>query len=339
MVTRNGQAPAVSVCMPTYKRLELLKRAIQSVLTQTFQNWELLISDDEEPAGQTWAYLERLALTDTRIRVMRNTGDHGQVGNMNNLLLKAQAPWVKPLYDDDVLKPECLEVFLRSAASVDNVALISCLTEFYQGVKYVGSSRRRGNSELQFTPQRYVHLGMYLNDCPGATPTQVMVSREAIRAGALFENPPGIYAAVDAWWSCRVSRFGGVLHINKVLTEFHQGAHETYSTRTPDEALDREYAMLRREQLKWIDPELNPPSIDVANGMVNVMRAMRYLKLGRCSEAVKLAIRVPHPRSWALALRWSLNQVWPGRFPAVPHKAACFSNSSFEVHRVTAAKQ
>lgn len=320
MVTKAGVSPAVSVCIPTYRRLELLKRAVESVLAQTFQDWELLISDDEEPAGETWTYLEQLRLRDARIRVMRNTGEHGQAGNMNNLLLSAGAPWIKPLFDDDVLKPECLEIFLRSVRGLEDVALVSCLTELYRSGKRIGSSTRIGRSELHFTPQRYVHLGMYLNDCPGRTPTQVMVKRDAIHAGALFENPAGIYCAIDAWWSCKVGRFGGVLHINRVLTEFHQGAHETYSSRTPDDVLDREYALLRAEQLKWIDPQLNPPALPVATGMVDGIRVIRYLKLGQFTAALKLAARVRYLRSWFLALRWTLNQAFPGRFPAVPHQ-------------------
>ena len=42
----------VSVAMPTYKRLPQLKRAVDDVLSQTYKDWELVISDDEEGEGE-----------------------------------------------------------------------------------------------------------------------------------------------------------------------------------------------------------------------------------------------------------------------------------------------
>ena len=42
----------ISVVMPTYKRPDLLPRAVQSVLAQTFGDWELIVTDDEDPQAR-----------------------------------------------------------------------------------------------------------------------------------------------------------------------------------------------------------------------------------------------------------------------------------------------
>jgi glycosyltransferase involved in cell wall biosynthesis len=120
---------SVSVVIPTFKRLTLLKRAIDSVYRQTWQNWELIVTDDENPPGKTWDYLSALAATDARVRVSRNPGPHGQSGNINNGLKLVQGRWVKILFDDDVLKPECIEKLLLAICDDPTIAIVTLLLQ------------------------------------------------------------------------------------------------------------------------------------------------------------------------------------------------------------------
>lgn len=46
----------ISVAIPTYRRLPMLRRAIESVFAQTYADWEVVISDDEAPSGETWDF-------------------------------------------------------------------------------------------------------------------------------------------------------------------------------------------------------------------------------------------------------------------------------------------
>jgi glycosyltransferase involved in cell wall biosynthesis len=59
--------PIVSVIIPTYNRKDLLERAIKSVLTQTFLNWELIIVDDGSTDG-TRDLVENFQRVDPRIK-------------------------------------------------------------------------------------------------------------------------------------------------------------------------------------------------------------------------------------------------------------------------------
>ena len=45
-------------------------------------DWELIITDDDDPPGETWSYLQVLAASDARVRIARNPGWHGQSGNV-----------------------------------------------------------------------------------------------------------------------------------------------------------------------------------------------------------------------------------------------------------------
>lgn len=318
MVTVTDPAPpAVSVCIPTYRRLQLLRRAVDSVFAQTCDDWELLISDDEDPPGETWEYLQQLPRRDPRVRILRNLGAHGEGANMNNLLLQARGPWVKPLYDDDALRPECLETLLSAVRGLPSVVLVSCLFDVYLDGKRIGSLPRRGKWPLQLIPQRYAHLGMYLQDCRVPVPTSLLVSRRAIEAGALYRQAPGLVYFTDAWWCCSVLRHGDLLLVEKVLAEFHQGAHESLTKRA-DEWADDECPMVLGEELRYIDPALNPPPLPVVVQMVKCMRALHYVKLGRLAKSVRIVRQVRNPYALLLLARWALSRIFPGRFHVAP---------------------
>ena len=87
--------PLISVVIPTYKRRVLLERALDSVFAQTYNNWEVIVSDDEDGSGETWTYLTDLSEKDPRVRPSKNQGENGQVHNTNNARRHARGEWIK----------------------------------------------------------------------------------------------------------------------------------------------------------------------------------------------------------------------------------------------------
>ncbi len=310
-------SPAVSVCIPAYKRPVETRRAVASVFAQTYQDWELVISDDEDPPGKTWDYLQQLPERDSRVRVMRNPAPHGQVPNINSTFRQARGTWLKPLHDDDVLRPECLETLLLSTRGLPSVVIVSCLADRYYRGALVRARMPKVRAPLELVPQRYIHLGMYLQDCSMGVPTGVMVHRKAIEQGALFEDVPGVIISVDALWNCAVSRYGDLLFVNKVLVEYHQGT-ETVTASGGARQLEAEYPIVLRRELECIDPSLKPPPLTAALAMVACLRAISYIKSGKIGEALRLHRRVRHPRALVLLARWVLAQIFPGRFHVAP---------------------
>lgn len=89
----------ISIIMPTYNRLALLREAIASVLSQIYQEWELLISDDGSTDGSR-EYLS--SLSEPRIRFWLQPAHLGQFGNLNFLFSQAKYPVAQILCDDDL---------------------------------------------------------------------------------------------------------------------------------------------------------------------------------------------------------------------------------------------
>ncbi len=96
----------VSIIMPAYNVSEFVFRSINSVLNQTFQDWELLIVDDcstDDTVGVIQSFVDK------RIKLIVNTNNLGGAGSRNVAIAKACGRYLAFLDSDDVWTPEKLE--------------------------------------------------------------------------------------------------------------------------------------------------------------------------------------------------------------------------------------
>lgn len=94
--------------MTSYNREKYIKVAIDSVLAQTYQNWELIVLDDCSK-DNTFSIAEDYATQDTRVKAYRNDINLGQFKNRNKVAELAQGEYLKYLDSDDLLYPFALE--------------------------------------------------------------------------------------------------------------------------------------------------------------------------------------------------------------------------------------
>ncbi len=95
-------APVLTVCIPTYRYGRYISQAIESILSQDFTDYELLIVDDASP-DDTRDVVERYAAMDSRIIFEVNDENRGMVPNWNYCLEKARGRYIKFLFADDFL--------------------------------------------------------------------------------------------------------------------------------------------------------------------------------------------------------------------------------------------
>ena len=105
--------PKVSIIIPTIGRKSLI-RTLESVLNQTYQNLEIIITDDTEE-GKAKPLIEKY-LTDQRIKYVINTKyKHGPTGNKNNGLDNITGEYFTIIDDDDIIMPNAIEELLNVA--------------------------------------------------------------------------------------------------------------------------------------------------------------------------------------------------------------------------------
>ena len=108
--------PKLSVCLPTYNGVNYLAQAIESILNQSYVDFELVICDDASK-DSTFELLQKYAVNDKRIRLYRNEHNIGLFANYNKCLAYASADLIKLFAQDDLLSPtaleRCIDVFER----------------------------------------------------------------------------------------------------------------------------------------------------------------------------------------------------------------------------------
>ena len=125
-----GDPPTVSVVIPTYKRPTYLARAVNSVLGQTYEDFEIIIIDDND-AGTTYRdetrSLVRGYTNEPRVRAIEHPKNGGISAARNTGIQAARGSFVAFLDDDDVWLPDKLDRQLAAFASADpDVALVIC---------------------------------------------------------------------------------------------------------------------------------------------------------------------------------------------------------------------
>ncbi len=125
IMSKPPSKPIVSICIPSYEGAEFIGSAIESVLIQTFNDFELIIIDDNSTDG-TEALVGKY--NDPRIRFLRNEHNLGPEGNWNRCLTEACGRYFKLLPQDDLLEPNCLEqqVAVLEADVEERIALVFC---------------------------------------------------------------------------------------------------------------------------------------------------------------------------------------------------------------------
>jgi glycosyltransferase involved in cell wall biosynthesis len=119
--------PKISVCVPTYNGANFLGECLDSILSQTFTDFELVIIDDRS-SDNTVDIAKEYAAKDSRIEVAINPRNLGLVGNWNRCLEIAKGEWIKFVFQDDLLAHECLEKMM--AATVFGKPIIYCDRNF-----------------------------------------------------------------------------------------------------------------------------------------------------------------------------------------------------------------
>ena len=199
--------PRVSVVVPAYNRQATIMRAIDSILTQDFSDFELIVADD----GSTDGTRELVrGIADSRIRLLERGVNGGAAAARNSGVLAARAPYIAFLDSDDRFLPGKLSIQYAALTSAPATVRLSCTA--YR-IELIDQNRIIDSIH---TPAMGQFGGLY-NGCslgPGST---LMCARKVFDDIGIFDTT---LSRFEDWeWLIRYAATGGeILLVNEILS-------------------------------------------------------------------------------------------------------------------------
>jgi len=230
--------PIVSVIIPTHNRNGFLQSAIESVLNQTFQDFEIIVVDDASDEDVQWIVR---GFHDRRVKCIRHEKNKGEAGARNTGLIHSNGEYIAFLDDDDVWFPKKLGLQIRALEKC--TLKVGGIYSGYIAVDY-GSSRilhtkiptKRGN----------IYQDLLIRNVIG-TPSTVLVRRSCIETAGLFDG--NIFYGVDLDFYLRIAKDFHFECIEEPLVQYN--IHENRLSNNPEirakglEAMSHKYKEAR----------------------------------------------------------------------------------------------
>jgi glycosyltransferase involved in cell wall biosynthesis len=236
--------PKISIVIPTYRRPELVYRAVQSVLNQTFRDIEVIVViDGTEP--ETRSHL--LALADDRLRVLESGQNQGSALTRNQGVTAARAQWIAFLDDDDEWLPTKLErQFEVLARSPYSLPIISCRLIARMPEQDEHWPRRFPDSSEPLGDYLFIRNGLFQGEA-------VIQTSTILTAKSLLQQVPYLQdkACHDDWdWLLRAIAVPGVgiEFVPESLSIWHLGGDRTSLSRATGNQWRKSWQWIRSQK-------------------------------------------------------------------------------------------
>jgi len=179
--------PRLTIGLPVYNGERHLAESIESILSQSFGDFVLLVGDNASTDG-TPDIVQRYAALDARVRLHRQDTNTGLVANHNRLFAMADTPLFKWAAADDAMEPTCIERCVAELDAHPEVVLAYARTVFVDCDGAVLDKRDPGWDLREPDPAARLHRvvmgGHWMNSLLGVARTA------ALRRASLFPNFP-----------------------------------------------------------------------------------------------------------------------------------------------------
>lgn len=231
--------PLVSVCIPTFNGAEFLQECLNSVCAQTYENLEVVISDDAS-TDKTMEIINVFKKSTNFKVYVYNHQPSGIGANWNNCIKYANGQYIKFLFQDDVLESNCVERLMAMMLSESNIAMVYAkrnfiyLKETPDILEFKKVYAKLHNYWLSFNLKEGVVDGkIYLKDenflnAPKnkiGEPTSVLLNKDCFEKVGFFNE--ALKQALDCEFWSRLMPLYKIGFVDAYLSSFRLHTHQT----------------------------------------------------------------------------------------------------------------
>lgn len=238
----SGRDPAVSVCLPVYNSEAWVERAIESALSQSYGDLEVVVVDNAS-TDDTVGVIERIG--DPRIRLFRNSENLGVCRNFDRTISLARGRYLKFLCSDDEIYPDCVEAMVGVCELEPQIGLVfsprDIVLEDPDDAEARTWKAKHERSHECFGELEAVNSGdellrRWIADSFASNwigePSNVMMTRECVRLTGGFHQHMPWRNDMDLW--ARAMLFGPVGYVDRALANFRVRAGSLSSSHRDD---------------------------------------------------------------------------------------------------------
>lgn len=226
-----GSYPLVSICVPVYNAGEFIAQLIDCLQCNTYPHTEIIISDDASQ-DDSLKLLRSANLPNCRIFTHPR---YGLVGNWNFCISQAQGKYVKFLFQDDAIAPNCITKMVELAEQDGDIGLVFCPRRLVFD-RSIDANFIKGMQNLHqhWTQLESIQSGLTLLKDPNflkppynkiGEPTNVLIRREVFHQLGLFDPMFKQLCDLEMWLRIMVDYKVGF--IDEELATFHIHTEQT----------------------------------------------------------------------------------------------------------------
>lgn len=232
----------VSICIPTFNGERFIAEAMQSAISQTYANLEIVVSDDESK-DETLKIIEQFKGKTTIPISIYHHQPNGIGSNWNNCIKYAKGAYIKFLFQDDVLLPNCIEEMVIVLENDGSIGMLASKREFIidknywspeieQWIKQFGDLQKNLNLKsengLSIIDKSVFKSNQFLKSPLNkiGEPSVIMFKKEIVNKVGYFRED--LHQILDYEFCYRILKKYKIGIINKVLVQFR--LHEMQAT-------------------------------------------------------------------------------------------------------------
>lgn len=293
--------PLISVIIPCYNGEKFISESIESVIAQSYKNWELIVVDDGSTDKSK--VLVRLCSGDRRVKLVENECNIGIPKTKNRGLSIARGDYVAFLDQDDVWMPEKIDVQLSVFGEGNEVGVVCT------GMIFTDEDMKERNLFNGFddTDQKELLKALYLN--PTNSSSLMMVKRDALSRVGTFDED--IIGWDDYELLMRIATQFRVRYVRKLLVKkrlHSKNAHCLPTVQKQRRAVFEGIVSLHPFLKKYEQTQ------EAAVLFTESLMLLKEGERGLSRKILKKCMRLKplYPRNWVLYII----SVLPGRFPS-----------------------
>jgi glycosyltransferase involved in cell wall biosynthesis len=217
----SASQPLVSIVTPMYNEVRFIAECIESVIAQTYQNWDYTIIDNCSTDGSL-EVARRYAAKDQRIRVHQNQHFLGVIQNHNVALrqISPKSKYCKVVLGDDWIFSNCLEQMVALAESHPSIGIVGAYALEGQRVAWAGLPYPSSLVDGREICRRHLLEGLYVFGSANA----VLYRADLVRSRDSFYNEANIHADTEACFALLKNCDFGFVHQVLTFTRVRPGS-------------------------------------------------------------------------------------------------------------------